>query len=79
MAELVSTINDQEDVTLANLAGLGKGQGQGLGEGQGQGLGLSKTSGTEGFGQGLSPGQQAKLRYLAKAFDINPRDAQVVE
>ena len=43
---------------------------------EGLGLGLSKGSGA-GIGQGLSPGKQAKLGYLAKAFEINPRDAQV--
>ena len=45
--------------------------------GGGLGLGLTTKGPGQGIGQGLSPGRQAKLGYLAKAFDINPRDAQV--
>ena len=64
MAELVSTLDSESDLTELGGTGLAKTQGQGLAK-------------VQGLGQGLSPGRQAKLGYLAKAFDINPRDAQV--
>ena len=61
MAELASTTDQDTDL-------------------EGVGLGLTKGAGIgpeQGLGSGLSPGRQAKLGYLAKAFEINPRDAQV--